>query len=180
LIDTIDDAIRNGGSQPSNIPEDFEIGSDADPLENPRGVYVRVPEHATHLFVGAGDVQWFDNSLTRHENGNIRRFGLNITLVTELASGDYNGNGVVDVADYDAWRAAFGSMVEPGSGADGNGDGVIDTADYVLWRNSLGQTALGAIADGISLASTRAGVPEPAAWALALMSLLVAAWGVPR
>jgi formylglycine-generating enzyme required for sulfatase activity len=180
LIDTVDDPIRNGGFQHTNIPEDFEIGSDADPLENPPGVYVRVPEGATHLFVGAGDVQWFDNSLTRHENGNIRRFGLNITLVTELAQGDYNGNGVVDAADYDSWRTAFGSMVEPGSGADGNGDGMVDAADYVLWRNSLGQTALGAIANGNSSASTRAAVPEPAAWVMGLMSLLLAARRLPR
>jgi formylglycine-generating enzyme required for sulfatase activity len=180
LYDTVDDPIRNGGFQPTNIAEDFVIDLEGEPLENPPGVYVRVPEGATHLFVGAGDVQWFDNSLTRDENGNYRRFGLNITLVTVLAPGDYNGNGVVDAADYDGWRQAYGSMVEPGSGADGNGDGMVDAADYVLWRNSLGQTALGAIANGISSASTRAAVPEPAAWVMGLMSLLLAARRLPR
>jgi hypothetical protein len=52
--------------------------------------------------------------------------------------GDYDGNSIVDEDDRNAWRANFGSMVTPGSGADGNGDGVIDTADYIVWREAFG------------------------------------------
>jgi hypothetical protein len=52
--------------------------------------------------------------------------------------GDYNRDGVVDSADYGAWRAQFGAITGTGLQADGNGDGVVDAADYVLWKKHLG------------------------------------------
>ncbi|MEN0109144.1 MAG: cytochrome c peroxidase [Planctomycetota bacterium] len=56
-------------------------------------------------------------------------------------AGDYDGNGVVDMDDYAAWRAEF-AEAEAGAGgplyADGSGDGVVDAADYGLWRDNLG------------------------------------------
>lgn len=57
--------------------------------------------------------------------------------------GDYDGDGSVGPADYDAWQAQFGGEVLPGSGADGNADGLVDIADYTVWRDALG-TAQGA------------------------------------
>lgn len=51
--------------------------------------------------------------------------------------GDYNGDMVVDANDYLEWKAAFGDLVLPGTGADGNGDGIVDAADYTIWRNNL-------------------------------------------
>ena len=39
-------------------------------------------------------------------------------------TGDYNGNGVVDAADYVVWRKTLNSTASPtGSGADGNQSG---------------------------------------------------------
>jgi hypothetical protein len=68
--------------------------------------------------------------------------------------GDYDGNGHVDTADYQTWKAGFGMIVaSPGDGADGNGDGVVDAEDYTVWRDQLG-TSLGA-------ASQASSVPEP-------------------
>ncbi|QDT70281.1 hypothetical protein MalM25_32270 [Planctomycetes bacterium MalM25] len=70
--------------------------------------------------------------------------------------GDYDADGAVDSADYDAWTAAYGSTVAtPGLGADGNADGVVDAADYALWRDA--HDAVEAIA-----------VPEPTAGVYAL------------
>ena len=46
-------------------------------------------------------------------------------------AGDYNQDGMVNQADYQTWRAAFGTA---NVAADGNGDGVVDAADYVVWR----------------------------------------------
>lgn len=55
--------------------------------------------------------------------------------------GDYDASGVVDQADYQVWKSAFGSSVDTGFGADGNRDGQVNLADYVVWRNNLGVAA---------------------------------------
>ncbi len=52
--------------------------------------------------------------------------------------GDYLTDGVVDDADYTAWKSAFGNAALAGHGADGNGDGMVDAADYTVWRNNVG------------------------------------------
>lgn len=53
--------------------------------------------------------------------------------------GDYLTDGVVNQADYAAWKCAFGDAATlAGHGADGNGDGIVDIADYVVWRNNEG------------------------------------------
>jgi hypothetical protein len=67
--------------------------------------------------------------------------------------GDFNDDGLVDGADYQLWRAAFGSARD--LSADGNGDGVVDGADYVVWRNNFAPSNLTARSDA-------AFVPEPA------------------
>lgn len=69
--------------------------------------------------------------------------------------GDYNGNGIVDAADYAVWRDTFG-QVGMGLAADGNNDHQIDDDDYSVWRSHFGNSAGGGASAGSS--ST---VPEP-------------------
>ncbi|MBB6429686.1 PEP-CTERM sorting domain-containing protein [Algisphaera agarilytica] len=71
-----------------------------------------------------------------------------------ILAGDYNGNGVVDAADYTVWQDSFGDTVVAGTGADGNENGVIDAADYTVWQDNFGNTASGSGATVI---------PEPSA-----------------
>ncbi|MBB6431585.1 PEP-CTERM sorting domain-containing protein [Algisphaera agarilytica] len=66
-----------------------------------------------------------------------------------LVAGDYNGNGVVDAADYTVWQDSFGSTAD--LRADGNDNGVVDAADYTLWQDNFG-------AESAAAAGT---VPEP-------------------
>ena len=76
----------------------------------------------------------------------IRVFGGRIdigafeTLPAGFLPGDYNHNGVVDVADSTTWRNMMGTVVSPGSGADGNGDGLVDDLDYDVWKSNFGST----------------------------------------
>jgi hypothetical protein len=57
-------------------------------------------------------------------------------------TGDFNGNGAVDTADYIVWRRNRGQTVPPGSAGDGNEDGWIDQADYAIWRANFGRISI--------------------------------------
>lgn len=52
--------------------------------------------------------------------------------------GDYNGNGVVDTADFSVWRSCEGKS-GTNLAADGNGDGIVDQNDRDLWRAHYGE-----------------------------------------
>lgn len=62
------------------------------------------------------------------------REALEAALLVGMA-GDYDLSGSVDGADYDRWRATYGSSVE--LDADGNHDQFVNAADYTIWRDSL-------------------------------------------
>jgi probable HAF family extracellular repeat protein len=69
--------------------------------------------------------------------------------------GDFNGNGVVDAADYVVWRKTDGTP-----------------AGYNAWRTHFGQsTANGSAAPG-SAGGSSAAVPEPASLPLVLLALM--------
>lgn len=78
--------------------------------------------------------------------------------------GDFNGDGVVDAADYTVYRdnyLAFG-VDNP---ANANGDSVVTAADYAIWAANYGASTLGA---SIS-------IPEPSTGAIAAIVGLLAA-----
>ncbi len=79
--------------------------------------------------------------------------GTHVTLMFGLR-GDYNQNGVVDVADYIVWRNELGQSMTIGAGADGNSDAHVTMDDYYLSRDHYG--AFEVIPTGASLS-----VPEP-------------------
>jgi cyclophilin family peptidyl-prolyl cis-trans isomerase len=55
--------------------------------------------------------------------------------------GDINGDGLVDVADYNIWAANVGKTNATWSQGDLNGDGLVDVADYNIWAANVGMTA---------------------------------------
>lgn len=78
--------------------------------------------------------------------------------------GDYNGNNVVDAADYTLWRDTLGdSVATNGDGADGNSNGVIDAGDYEVWKTNFGMT---------TGSGSGSAVPEPTSLLLLLSMLL--------
>jgi hypothetical protein len=66
-----------------------------------------------------------------------------LVLLTDAGAphlpGDYNGDEVVDAADYTVWRDQLGSSIDSFSGADGNGDGRVDASDHRIWSRQYGK-----------------------------------------
>jgi hypothetical protein len=86
--------------------------------------------------------------------------------------GDYNGNGIVDAADYTVWRDTLGAAVPNGTGADGDNDGIVDEGDYTVWKANFGSggTGTGAVS----------AVPEPASAGLLTLAWLLLCTQVRR
>jgi hypothetical protein len=93
---------------------------------------------------------------------------------TVTPTGDYNGNNVVDAADYVVWRETLGQNVSPGTGADGDRSSIIDDGDYNFWRMRFGS-----VVSGSSIGSGT-GVPEPTAGAVLIGALAVVAVSLRR
>ena len=91
---------------------------------------------------------------------------LRLNFSSASLQGDFNGNGIVDAADFTVWFDNLGAS-ENGSVLKGNGNGgTVDQTDYVLWKNSFGNTGVG---------SVNVAVPEPSTFLLlgVLTTLLV-------
>lgn len=90
-----------------------------------------------------------------------------VAAVSPVLSGDYNGNGTVDAADYIVWRGTLGSMTDLRANGDDTGDsaGRIDEADLVVWKSQFGTSSsgLGSVSLGL--------VPEPSSVALGLFAV---------
>lgn len=90
----------------------------------------------------------------------VNRAGDIHRIVTDaVRAGDYNGDGMIDAADYAVWRDDYGASE---SGADANGDGLVDAADYTIWRDAID-------------AQNASAVPEPSSAAAALFALAASA-----
>jgi hypothetical protein len=84
-------------------------------------------------------------------------------------AGDYNGNGVVDAADYTAWRDNLGDSDEADINGNGDGGG-IEPSDYVWWKQNYGNSNLGS--GGTASRELAGAVPEPHSLALLLIGSL--------
>ena len=90
---------------------------------------------------------------------------INTNLSFGVATGDYDGNGTVDSADYTLWRDTFGQSVASLTGADGSGNGLIDIDDYNVWKNNYGSSG-----PAVSAATS---IPEPCGAALAVSAFMM-------
>ena len=117
---------------------------------------------------------FFNGPVQSTDNGDPVNIDLELTgnlvasgewVVDLPVPGDYNGDGMVDAADYTVWRDSEG---QTGSGlpADGDGSGTVDSGDYTLWANNFG---------GPGAATA---VPEPASVLFALVGAVafVVSW----
>ena len=71
-----------------------------------------------------------------------------------VESGDFNGDGLVDLADYVIWRNSLG-LTGTDLAADANGDSVVDSLDYVVWKEQFGSSST------VGSLTSATAVPEP-------------------
>lgn len=95
----------------------------------------------------------------------VQKQGSNLVLYfgSPALAGDYNGDGIVDSADYVVWRKSLSTgatlLNETAS------PGVVDQADYDAWRSNFGATS--ASGSAVELKS----VPEPGAAAIGVCGI---------
>ena len=145
------------------IRVDFDFSSATDPLLDK--TQLQKVDRTTGLWTDVslnsdGGDMYHLNALLEAGGADLFRYKF-----SENLSGDYNGNGIVDAADYTAWRDTLGQTVPSGNGADGDGNGFVNAADYGVWKTNFGSVQGGQSA----LAETA--IPEPTSVTLLLFGL---------
>lgn len=120
-----------------------------------------------------GSTEWTDAAqpvLSRRDYENIPADSGLVSIAEVFVSnaaverqvrGDYDRDGDVDLADYDAWNRRYGEGGSPiDLFADGNLDGLVDAADYSVWRDNFDPNR-----SALSIA-----VPEPMSFAMVGLS----------
>ncbi|MBX3386193.1 MAG: multicopper oxidase domain-containing protein [Phycisphaeraceae bacterium] len=118
-------------------PTASEVGW-KDTVDAPPGYYTRV---ITKFEGFTGLFPYHCHILEHEDHEMMRQFRV-------VCPGDYNNDGVVDLADLldflGAWNPNLGQNVTPGTNGDVNNDGVVDLADLLEflggWNPHLGQT----------------------------------------
>lgn len=138
------------------------------------GSHVAFGKTGQNIYTGATQEAVMDPNLTNGTRKYLTTLDLAFlrdlgytTIAPEFGiPGDFNDDGLVDIADYALWRNNLGAGDESALNYNGTGGG-ITSADYTLWKNNFGvsQGALG------SLTSPTL-VPEPSAIALAVVLFL--------
>jgi hypothetical protein len=91
-----------------------------------------------------------------------------ISLDPPMLAGDFNGDGLVDAADYTVYRDTLGNT-GTNLAADADGNNIVNSLDYQIWRQNFGNTL------PASLALGGASVPEPQALVVAAVLLILLA-----
>lgn len=89
-------------------------------------------------------------------------FTINTTL-----QGDFNDDGVVNLADYTLWRNNLGAASDSVINDAGDGSPGVTAGDYDIWKSNFGQSSV-----AVAGLSTSTNVPEPCTWMLALLAML--------
>jgi hypothetical protein len=112
----------------------------------------------------SNDAPTADFKLVNKEmRGNGNDFGIDTIEFVKQPVGDYNGNGVVDAADYTVWRDRLGqSFTLTNHDPAASTPNIVDQEDYNFWKSNFGATSgsgSGITAGGWLESSS---VPEPA------------------
>lgn len=104
---------------------------------------------------------------------NLLTTGVLSVMAAPVVAGDYNGNGVVDAADYNVWRERLGQAGTLPNKDPSDNDNMITQAEYNFWKSRFGATSG-------SGGGTTSAIPEPGTWAIMMVGCLLAAAGRRR
>jgi hypothetical protein len=124
------------------------------------------PAGTANVRVSAGAIGMFFNT-DPQQSGFFDDFSLDLEVVG--VPGDYNGNGIVDAADYVLWRNGSTLQNEVAT------PGMATQEDYNEWRARFGRSA--GSASGIAVA---AAVPEPASLLVIATAFVCGLFGINR
>jgi Glycosyl hydrolases family 16 len=144
-----------------NLVEDKWIQYSANAVAPAGTAFVRVNEFFIQLYHDGGG----DGGAIFFDNASLMRLTPDVVSV----AGDFNGDGIVDAADYTTWRNNLGAVNEAGINNNGDGGGVTES-DYAYWKAHFGNTS-GPGAGGVAAA-----VPEPVTLLLACAAMLGSAF----
>ena len=108
---------------------------------------------------------WTEGGIEYTQDFESLRAGLTFPLM-----GDFNGDGLVDAADYTVWRNNLDASESILNGA-GDNSGIVDIGDYELWKANFGASSQ------VDWHLTSHAVPEPRGAAAALLIVATVVFG---
>ncbi len=112
-------------------------------------------------FSGAGDATIYMDTVSYNPD----------QLLAGAMPGDFDADGNVDGADLALWQAGFGMASGAGAAVgDADRDTDVDGSDFLIWQRNLTS-----VANSAALA-----VPEPSAWLLSVVGILLGLLGTRR
>lgn len=126
-------------------------------------------KHGGHLWDQAYALQELQFKVEGHEDvygvldiNAIEAVGARQEIPVGPCPGDFNGDGVVGLADYTLWRDNLGSTDETTISLNGYLDGVVNQDDYDLWKAHFGDVC---VMPAMAIQGA-ASVPEPLSFGL--------------
>ncbi len=108
------------------------------------------------------------------QNGEILDAALAFEVyLPENLPGDFNGDGMVELADYTIWRESLGAIDDTPINSAGDGDQGVDQGDFEVWKTNFGSSSA-------TISSTASTVHEPASMLLLLIGSTSALWASRR
>jgi probable HAF family extracellular repeat protein len=104
----------------------------------------------------------FITGYATNPTGGIEGWLVNLAASSPTLDGDYNGNGIVDAADYSVWRDHLGQSVTLPNDTT---PGTMTQADYDVWKANFGNHAGSGSGAG-------AAVPEPTSLTMLVVGVL--------
>ena len=157
------DETEGGNFEPSSLLDGENLG-ELDPLGT--GIAINAGQSYDLGTIG-GLADDLSMTFLLAGEGEVTRTGFVKYVSASASLGDFNDDGMVDLADYTVWRNNLGAADESALNFHGDGGGVT-VSDYQVWKTNFGNStsALAAQQSGVHA------IPEPSSLGLLGITLL--------